>query len=116
MTMLIASGLQIAGLALTVWGSWLLLKGLFITDAEITKLSDLPVHQSKHYGHGGDCFAALDPEKLDAYKNLYVQKREEERRKGRCALRLFIVGFALQAMGLFFALFPDLLARICGPT
>ncbi len=116
MTMLIASGLQIAGLALTVWGSWLLLKGLFITDEEIDQLAELPIHESKHYGHGGDCFASIDPKKLEEYKTLYLKERKSQRKTGRIALRLFIAGFALQAMGLFIAFLPDLLARICGPT
>jgi len=42
--------------------------------------------------------------------------RKEERKKGRIALWLFIAGFALQLMGLFFAALPDLLERICGPA
>ena len=51
MTMLIASGLQIAGLLLTVIGSVILLRSLFITNDEMKKLSELPLHLSNDFGH-----------------------------------------------------------------
>jgi hypothetical protein len=116
MTMLIASGLQIAGLVLTVWGSWILLRGLFITDEEIEDLITLPISASTASFESTGPLATTDPERLKNYRSLFLSKRKEERKKGRCALRLFIVGFALQAVGLLFAWLPDLLARICGPT
>jgi hypothetical protein len=97
--MIAALLLQMLGLSLTLVGSVILLRSLFVTDDEIDKLSALPIHPSSHYGHGGHCFAALDPEKLNSYKDLYVKNRREDRRKGRCALRLFVVGFILQLVG-----------------
>lgn len=116
MTMLIASGLQIVGLLLTVRGSWILLRGLFITNEEIDELSNLPVRESKRYVQGGDCLAAIDPEELKHYRCLYLKKRKAERRSGKIALRLFIVGFALQAVGLFLAALPNLQAWLCSST
>lgn len=119
--MITAFILQIAGLALTVWGSGILLRGLFITDEEIEDLTTLPISAStashERDSHGKDSsLATTDPERLKNYRDLFLSKRKEERRKGRCALRLFIVGFILQAVGLFHATLPDLLAWICGPA
>jgi hypothetical protein len=119
--MLLTSCLQIAGLLLTVIGSWILLCGLFITDEEIevlTTLTTLPISASncshERDSHGKDIsLATTDPERLKNYRSLFLSKRKEERRKGRCALWLFIGGFALQAAGLFFAALPDLLAWVC---
>lgn len=108
--MLLAFWLQIAGLALTLVGSSLLLRGSFITDREIEKLTKLPIHASNNFGHGGHRYASTDPEKLEAYKNLYLQERTGQRKIGRIALGLFIAGFALQLAGLFI---PEILTWIC---
>ena len=115
--MITAFVLQIAGLALTVWGSWILLCGIFITDEEIEDLTTLPISPStsthEKNSQGQDTpLATTDPERLKNYRSLFLRKRKEERRKGRCALRLFIVGFILQAVGLFHSTLPDLLAWI----
>jgi len=93
--------LQIAGLALTLWGSVILLRGLFITDEEIKDLTDLPIFPSKSsHTNDGPLATVTDPKKLEDYKDLYLHLRKEERKKGRIALWLFIAGFALQLGGL----------------
>jgi len=116
MTLMVAFGLQIVGLLLTVIGSWILLRGLFITDEEIEDLTTLPISPSKSSFEKTGPLATTDPERLKNYRDLFLNKRKEERRKGRFALWLFIGGFALQAVGLFFATLPNLLAWICGPA
>lgn len=94
--------LQAAGLASTLIGSALLLRRLFISDEEISKLSKLPIRASRHFV--GDVqlvgFAKGD---LESYRSLYIKKREQERKNGRIALRLLILGFLLQLSGVLSA-------------
>lgn len=111
--MITAFVLQIAGLALTVWGSWILLRGLFITDEEIEDLITLPISASTTSFERTGPLATTDPKRLKNYRDLFLSNRKEERRKGRCALRLFIVGFLLQLVGLSLSEIP---AWICSLT
>jgi len=102
--------LQMAGLALTLWGSVILLRGLFITDEEIKDLTDLPISPSTSSFETDGPLAVTDHKKLKNYKDLFLRKRKTERKKGRTALRLFIAGFALQLGGL---VLPKILVWVC---
>ena len=102
--------LQMAGLALTLWGSVILLRGLFITDEEIKQLSDLPISVSNASFAEGLPLASVNRKKLTDYKDLFLHKRKTERKKGRTALWLFIAGFALQLGGL---VLPKMLVWVC---
>lgn len=98
---------QAVGLFITLLGSWLLLKGLFITDEEIKALTDLPISASgSSFTSDGPLATVPDLKKLEDYKDLYLDLHKAERRKGRIALWFFIVGFALQVVGIILAALP----------
>jgi len=95
---------QFAAPVLTLVGTAILLRSLFITDEEIAKLADLPIREARIF-RGADSLAAMNPDALGEYKSLYIEKRKRERRRGRTALWCFIVGFASQLAALSL-LFP----------
>jgi hypothetical protein len=90
--------MQSIGLALAFGGSLILLRNLFISDEEIMMLSELPIHPSRRFA-GGDRLAATDPDKLEAFRDLYLRKRTRERTSGRVALWMLLAGFVLQLVG-----------------
>jgi hypothetical protein len=95
---------QVVGLGLTLFGSVVLLRSLFISDEEIAKLSELPIQPSRDFGHGmSRPFAVGDPGDLQRFRDLYIRKRRTERRSGRIALWFLIVGFAAQLAGVLLA-------------
>ena len=96
--------IQAVGLGLTLIGSCVLLRSLFISDEEIDKLSMLPIQTSRTFGHGASGpFVFSDPGDLHRFRDLYIRKRREERYNGRIALWLLILGFTFQLTGVLLA-------------
>jgi len=94
--------LQAVGLASTLIGSALLLRSLFISDEEIRKLSELPIRASRRFVGEVELVGFAEGD-LESYRRLYIKKRKQERKNGRIALALLILGFLLQLSGVLSA-------------
>jgi len=96
--------LSVIGLVLVAVAGFVLLPSIFITDAELVALGELPLEESTSHMTGASSgrtlpVAVTDVAKLVAYRDRYIQARKEERRKGRMGLCLLGSGSALQIVG-----------------
>jgi hypothetical protein len=101
--------LSILGLICDVIAGVVLLPKIFITDEELSLLAGLPIEPSTTHLTGKVTRANLpvavtDVERLNEYRDSYIEARKEERNKGRIGLWLLVVGSCLQAFGVILAL------------
>lgn len=94
-----------AGLVIVAISGCMLLRYLFVSDAELNMLSELPIEPSgtgfTGTTSGKNLPAAItDPDKLNEYRAHYIEGRKKERKNGRIGLMLLICGSALQILGL----------------
>lgn len=101
MVMGIAS--SIVGLILVLVAGLILLPKIFVTDRELDELSELPLEQSTTHMTGAESHQSLrvavtDVQKVQAYRERFMEARKEERSKGKLGLYLLVSGSGLQAL------------------
>lgn len=97
------------GLGLSVWGSVILVRHLFISDKEIEEISEIPIEPSTtNYTSATSrqnlSGAVTDITKINQYKNDFIKRRKSERTNGKRGINLIILGFVLQSIPYVFAL------------
>jgi len=76
-------------------------KTLFMSEKELEELSNLPFNASNtNVGEKNEAIITSDIEKLEKYREHYLNNRRTGRKNGKTALKLLVVGFILQTIGL----------------
>ena len=100
-----------AGLALGFFAAFWVLPGIFISEAEIRELSELPLAASSTRFTTTESrenmpAALTDVDALRTYRERFLEARQAERRRGYVGLRLLVIGFGLQLVGVLMGLAP----------
>ncbi len=101
--MILIDLISLAGLVCGIWGSFILVNHIFITDKEIEKLSAIPLEASNTNMTNKDCsknlpVALTDVTAILDYRNMAIENRKIERGNGKKGLRWLMIGFILQAI------------------
>ena len=96
--------LTVAGLGAQLRGAFLLSRHLFVSDEEINRLVNIPIEESTSNLSGATsnlpkAAAVLDVPKFREFRDVHVRDRRNQKRIGRHALKLIMMGAVLQAIG-----------------
>ena len=96
---------SVLGLILVLVAGLILLPKIFVTDEELTILSELPIEQSTSSMTGAKSHqnlpvAVTDVIKLIEYRDRFIEARKEEKKKGIIGLYTLVAGSVLQVSGI----------------